>query len=361
MENIKKIQVPNLGPNDEYAIITEYLKINGQYVSEDEEIISIETTKMNVELQADTNGYIYFLSEIGDEVKVGTTIAVISSLENLDITTLDLFEENKDISNRSYNEEEVILTHKAEKLIEKYGIKKETLPVGKIIKACDIEKMLPSKTDFYEIPTNSNPMAIIIYGGGGHAKMCIDILKQTNVYKIVGIVDDLQEVGVKILDIPVIGDTSILNELISKGYRLIVNGIGSVLNNTVRYDIYKNLKQKGFLLPNIIHPKASIEPSAILGEGNQIMSNSVIGSDVRLGNNNIINCGAIVSHDCRLDNNVHITPNATLAGGVVIKDNSVIGMGVTVFMKAEIGENVVIHNGCNIVQNVNDNSIIKGS
>ena len=47
---------------------------------------------------------------------------------------------------------------------------------------------------------------IIIIGGGGHAKACIDILEETNVYNIKGIIDIKEKIGEYILGYQIIDD-----------------------------------------------------------------------------------------------------------------------------------------------------------
>ena len=62
-----------------------------------------------------------------------------------------------------------------------------------------------------------NEKKIIVVGGGGHGKVCIEILKMRNDYKIVGVVDSLQPVGSEILGVKVVGDHSILKDLKDAG------------------------------------------------------------------------------------------------------------------------------------------------
>jgi len=193
--------------------------------------------------------------------------------------------------------------------------------------------------------------------------MCIDIINQMKTYKIIGIIDRDIKIGSKVMGIPVIAKDrdEDLKQLYNGGVKLIINGIGAATNHSIREKIYKKLKRIGFFIPNIIHPKASVEPSVSMGEGNQIMANAIVGSDVKIQNNCIINSGAIVSHDSVLENNVHIAPGAILAGRVFVGENSLIGMGSTIYLHIKIGESVIIYNNCSITKNIPDNSIIKNN
>ena len=60
------------------------------------------------------------------------------------------------------------------------------------------------------------------------------------------------------------------------------------------------MKQIGCIFPNVIHPKAVVEESVIMGEGNVILAMANIGSCVKMGNLNYINNNSLISHDCEL-------------------------------------------------------------
>ena len=46
---------------------------------------------------------------------------------------------------------------------------------------------------------------IILMGGGGHCKSCIDVIESANEYEIVGILDTADKLGQSILDYKIIG------------------------------------------------------------------------------------------------------------------------------------------------------------
>jgi len=301
---------------------------------------------------------------VGDEIPVGHVLAIISKKSSF---SFDLYNE-KGIETHQKSEDKIKFSKKALELIKKNNLKKEYFLDYMMVTKEDVLNYLNQlrgyKNEISKINLiKSNSKEIVILGGGGHTKMCIDIINQMNIYKIIGIIDRDIKIGSKVMGIPVIAKDrdEDLEQLYNGGVRLIINGIGAATNHSIREKIYKKLKRIGFYIPNIIHPKASIEPSVSMGEGNQIMANTIIGSDVKIKNNCIINSGAIVSHDSLLKNNVHITPGAILAGGVYVGENSLIGMGSTIYLNIKIGKHVVVYNNCSISKNVPDNSIIKNN
>lgn len=357
---IQEIIIPKESIADDSVLLLKWYKENGEKVNKGDNIANCETSKAIFDIEAPTDGYLFYQYKKGDEIPAGSLLAIISKKSSF---SFDLCNE-KEIEIYQKLEDKIRFSKKALELIEKNNIKKEYFSDYTMVTKGDVlnylNRNLNNKTNVLNNNIiKSNNQELIIIGGGGHAKMCIDIINQMRIYKIVGIIDKVSKIGSKISGIPVIGRDKDLVELYDRGIKLAINGLGMILNQNKRAKIYRKLKQIGFYIPNIVHPKASIEPSAILGEGNQIMANAIIGSYVKINNNCIINSGAIISHDSILENNVHIAPGAILAGDVHIGENSLIGMGTTIYLSLNIGENVIIHNNCSITRNIPDNKIIK--
>ena len=126
-----------------------------------------------------------------------------------------------------------------------------------------------------------------------------------------------------------------------------------------RFELYCTLKEIGCNFPNIIHPRAIVEKSVELGEGNVILAGANIGSSVKLGNLNYINNNSLISHDCILMNNIHVAPGAVLASSIKVESDVLIGMNTTLFYGITIGASSTILNGLIINNNIQQNSIQK--
>ena len=358
-KNIVPIVVEKEGVSDDSYLVTEINWKDGSYVEKDQLILSIETSKTSIDVVAPFRGYIFFNIRENDEVTVGQIIAVISETNTIDKGWFKSSTNKKielDISN---NDLGINISIPAQRLIEENQIDVSVFKGKSFVTKEDIESYLYSQKqpDLSSIPINEK--SVFVLGGGGHAKMCIEILRQTGLYEIVGIVDSTLPINSSVLSIPILGRDTIIDELILKGLKNAVLGIGAVLNHSVRKILFLSLKEKGLFIPNIIHPSASVEPSVQLGEGNQVMQGAIIGSSVTIGNNCIINSGCVISHDTIIGDNVHIAPGAIIAGTVVINNDSLIGMGVTVFLGVKIGKNVVVNNGINVFDDIPDNVIVK--
>jgi len=199
-----------------------------------------------------------------------------------------------------------------------------------------------------------NPTAILIYGGGGHGKTIIDLVRSMGLYQIAGLVDDHLPAGSAIMGLPVLGGTAVLPELHARGVRLAVNAVGGIGNVEVRLRVFEELARAGFSCPNLIHPNAWVETSAVVEGGAQVLVHAYVGSESRVGFGSVLNANVVVSHDCRIGQCVNLSPGALLAGDVQVGDFSQIGMGASVNLHVRIGSRVRIGNGATVKEDVPD-------
>lgn len=200
---------------------------------------------------------------------------------------------------------------------------------------------------------------VLVIGGGGHAKVLIDCLLLSQAH-ILGIVDsDINKIGQKVLGVPIIGtDEAILKYRPSEV--LLVNGLGSTKEMTVRSKIFKWLKSMGYSFASIIHPTAIIATNVVMDEGVQIMAGAIIQPGCCLGSNVIINTNASLDHDCMIANHVHIAPGTTASGGVIIGEGSHIGTGTVIIQNVTIGSNSITGAGAIVIHNVPDDVVVVG-
>lgn len=215
-----------------------------------------------------------------------------------------------------------------------------------------IAAIVPGTGSLKPRPAAFDPSALIIFGGGGHGKTVIDLVRALGTYRIVGVFDDGLTPGSDVLGVPVLGGEKDLGEWHSRGIHLAVNAVGGIGNPVVRVQIFEILEKAGFVFPALVHPSAVVERSATIEPGVQVFAHSYIGSAARVGFGSVINVGAIVHHDCVIGRVVNLSPGATLAGNVHVGNYAQIGMLATVNLKITIGENARLGNGCTVKSDV---------
>jgi sugar O-acyltransferase (sialic acid O-acetyltransferase NeuD family) len=203
----------------------------------------------------------------------------------------------------------------------------------------------------------------VIWGSSGHAKVLADLIdEQKN--KVIALFDNSPTAtpAVKGVDLWCGEEGFEAWKKIQSSTRDIrgVVAIGGSRGED-RQLIYNRLRDAGLQIPNIIHGKAYVSPSATLGVGIQILANSTVASDVRIDGYCIINHNASVDHECILGNGVHIAPGATICGCVHIDDYSMIGAGAIVLPRLSIGRKAIIGAGAVVTKSIPPGAIVLGN
>jgi len=200
---------------------------------------------------------------------------------------------------------------------------------------------------------------IVLIGAGGHCKVIIDIIKSTDEYEIVGVIDEKQKSG-NILDVPIIGNDNKLKQIYDSGVQNAFICIGALNNINLRNLIHKKLELIGFKLPILLHKNSIVSKFAHIEDGTCVMPGAIINAGSHIGKNCIINTGCIIEHDCKIGDNTHISPNVSIAGGVNVGFNTHIGIGSSIIQRISLGNNVTIGAGAVVINNINDNVLAVG-
>ncbi len=203
-----------------------------------------------------------------------------------------------------------------------------------------------------------NKENLILVGGGGHAKACIDVILSTNKYNIIGYLDLSESLSPK-YNIPYLGTDNEMGKYISNSSFLIT--VGQINNPNVRIKLFEQLKKNNAKLPVIISSNAYVSPHASIAEGTIIMHGAVVQFNASIGMNCIINDKALVEHDATVGNHCHISTGAILNGDVSIANNVFIGSGAVLKNGIQIGANVVVGSGSNVIHTIDDNKTVAGN
>ena len=363
------MKIPQINANEDEVEVVEVRVEEGQEVRPGEVVVVLESTKATVEVEARQKGYIRRLSiAAGDRVPVGARWCAITEEATTPI------EESGEKGEQGVVDDGRRLTQRARALVEEYDVDVVMLGGEGIITERQVLEHLGEAVDDLRSPRDQvagsarrrqlnggqEGRAILVYGAGGHARVIIDLIRQGRPdLELVGLVDDADNSPDQVMGVPVVGDRRTLIEMHRQGVGLAALGIGAVTHNGLRAELYGRLEEIGFEMPALIHPDASVAPSASVGPGAQIFAGAVVSPNATVGTNGIINSNAVVSHDCRVGDHAHITPGALLAGGVEVGARSVIGMGATIYLGVEVGEDVTVANGMAILQNLEDQQVVR--
>jgi sugar O-acyltransferase (sialic acid O-acetyltransferase NeuD family) len=187
-----------------------------------------------------------------------------------------------------------------------------------------------------------------IYGGGGHAKVLIDCLRDAGTV-IKGVFDDASKEK-EIHGYPILGP---YNPAAPLEEALII----AVGDNVTRRKLAERVKHT---FGNASHPSALISTFSRVGEGSVIYHRAVIQSGSEIGRHVIINTAATVDHDCRIGDFAHLAPGVTVCGEVRIGEGTLIGAGATVLPGITIGAWCQIGAGAVVDQSIPDFAVAVG-
>ena len=349
---VETIVAPLINNNEPEVRVAAIHAQDGKKVDQGDLLFSLETTKATSEINSPSSGYFRLKVKEGDLIGVGETLAYISS-------TLDPIQEDINSQVGSGEILNLRITQPARELAERNGILLSSLPKDKLVTEAIIRKLVKQPMGKLEIKTKIVPeQSVVIYGGGGHAKSVIELIRSSHSYEVVGIIDDQIPAGTGVLGFQVLGDRNILPELRQLGVQLAANGVGGIVDIKIREVLCLILEKEGFSFPNLVHHSATVEKSASIGKGVFVFANAYVGADTVLSDHCMVNTNAVVSHDCRIGRYSHVAPGALLAGHVTVGEKTLVGMGVTTGIGIHIGNHVRIGNGAILLSDVPDNTLI---
>ncbi len=204
-----------------------------------------------------------------------------------------------------------------------------------------------------------NEKKIILIGGGGHCKACIDVIETTGEYKITGILDLPGNVGKEILGYEITGTDDNIPGLVNDNTLFLIT-LGQISISSNRKKMFETVKKSGGKLATIISKNAYVSKYSQIGEGTIIMHQTLINANAKIGNNCIINNKALIEHDAVIGDHTHVSTAATVNGECKIGSNCMIGSKAVIKHGISITNNVLIGAGAVVVKDITEPGVYAG-
>lgn len=185
---------------------------------------------------------------------------------------------------------------------------------------------------------------ILLIGGGGHCKACIDVIEADGLYKIVGIIDVPKKKGQLVLGYSIIGHDENIEKFLKKTNNVLIT-VGQIKTPSLRIILFDKVKEAGGHFPVIISPKAHVSKNATVEEGTIIMHGAIVNADAIINKNCIINNLALIEHEVVIGNHVHVSTGAIINGGCKIGDRCFIGSGTVINQGVKLCNDVILGSG----------------
>ena len=139
-------------------------------------------------------------------------------------------------------------------------------------------------------------MKLLILGAGSHGQEVRELAQRLNVFRRIAFLDDNPEKA------EVLGPCTGL-ERWAEEFPVAIPAVG---NRALRMRWLGELARAGFVLPVLVHPDATVSPSAVLGYGTVVCARAAVGSGAEIGPGCIIASAAAIERYAVLPEGTHV-------------------------------------------------------
>lgn len=203
----------------------------------------------------------------------------------------------------------------------------------------------------------ATPQRVLLMGAGGHARVCLEALRDDPTHEVVGAVSrdgkGIEGLGIDVLDTD--EHLQIATERAGA-----TTGFVAIGDNRARAELARRWLELGLPFTSAVSRHAIVSSTATIEVGVALLPGSVVNAATTIGTGTIVNTNASVDHDCRVGTFVHIAPGAAIGGGVTIGDGALIGIGARVLPNLRIGEGATVGGGAVVVSDVPAGATVVG-
>lgn len=200
---------------------------------------------------------------------------------------------------------------------------------------------------------------LILVGGGGHCKSCIDVIEKEGRFHIEGILDAHLK-DQRICGYPVLGNDGLIEKYLAGSMSFLVT-VGQIKSSSIRQEIYTRLKKLQVVLPVVISPDSIVSKHSNIAEGTIVMHHAMVNAGAQVGTNCIINNKSLIEHDVLVSDHVHVSTGAVVNGNCNIGRNVFIGSQSVVNNGISICANVVVGSGSVVIRDITEPGIYVGN
>jgi sugar O-acyltransferase (sialic acid O-acetyltransferase NeuD family) len=195
---------------------------------------------------------------------------------------------------------------------------------------------------------------LLIVGAGGFGRETAEAVRAHNevrpTWNLVGFVDDSPHAQGTVVDgVKVVGPIEAISDHPDAS---VVVSIGNPDNFTVRRRVVARIDVDPSRYATVVHPGATIPPSAALGPGTVVLAGVVATSGVHIGSHVVVMPGVVFTHDDVVDDYATFGTGVALAGAVHVGTGAYIGAGALIREKRTIGPWALVGMGAAVTADV---------
>ncbi len=192
---------------------------------------------------------------------------------------------------------------------------------------------------------------IIIIGLSNNAKLAAFYFNKDTNYEVVGFAVNKQFKNIDtFFNLPVYTIEELTTLFNPINYDVFV-AVGYNNMNTIRENLYCQMKQLGYTMPNYISPRCSFLTDDLMGDNNFILEDNTIQPFVKIGSNNVFWSGNHIGHDVVIGDHNFITSHVVVSGFTKIQNNCFLGVNSTLRDNIFIASKTLVAAGAIIMNN----------
>lgn len=162
---------------------------------------------------------------------------------------------------------------------------------------------------------SARELNLLILGAGSHGQEVWELAESLRVFRKIAFLDDAKP--------GVLGPCERLGQYMER-YPVAIPAVG---DRAVRMRWMGELAAAGFILPVLIHPSATVSPSAEVDSGTVICARAVIGAGAKVGRGCIISSGATLDRGVVISDGSHVPCGQAIVTGVRLDGEGVLLYG----------------------------------
>ncbi|HVY61571.1 MAG TPA: acetyltransferase [Planctomycetota bacterium] len=137
--------------------------------------------------------------------------------------------------------------------------------------------------------------------------------------------------------------------------------VSSTRLNRVRRRLFRAAKAKGYRCASYVSSRASVSPSAVLGENAFVFEGCVLERRGRVADAVTIWSGSVVAHGTAIDEAAFLAPRAAVAGFCTIGRGAFLGVNCSVADRIAIAPDTVVGAGAVVIRDTEPGKVYVGN
>jgi sugar O-acyltransferase (sialic acid O-acetyltransferase NeuD family) len=201
-------------------------------------------------------------------------------------------------------------------------------------------------------------LAVVGARADGGAHMLLDLVADGAPFEVIAFLDDDPALWrTEVAGIPVLGPSTEAARAVELG----AEGAVVFLSRPVdRERAATTVLDAGLELPVVIHPRAYVAPSAVLGRGTFVGAMAVVSTGAKLAELVMVAPTAFVSHHVEIGALAQLSPGCRLGGRSRLGRRVFVGLGATIVSERNVGDDAIVGAGAVVLADVAANTTVAG-